>query len=63
MKDKRNKYIKILAQKIVKLEKEICLGKDVQMNQKKIQNIMESLSLSEMLEIDEYIQRKNLLTK
>lgn len=63
MKDKRNKHLKILAQKIVKAEREILEGKSVQENKDKIQNIMGSLSLTETLELDEYIHRKKLLTK
>ena len=63
MKDKRNKRLKILAQKIVKAEREILEGKSVQENKDKIQNIMGSLSLTEALELDEYIHRKKLLTK
>lgn len=63
MKDKRNKHLKILAQKIVKAEREILEGKSVQENKDKIQNIMGSLSLIETLELDEYIHRKKLLTK
>lgn len=62
MKDK-NKKIKILAQKIVKLERECTLGNNVQENMKEIQNITDSLSLEEMLQIDEYITKKKLLTK
>lgn len=63
MKDERNKHLKILAQKIVKAEREILEGKSVQENKDKIQNIMGSLSLTEALELDEYIHRKKLLTK
>jgi len=63
MKDKRNKHIKILSEKIVKAEREILEGKNVQENRDKIENIVRGLSLTEMLEIDEYITRKKLLTK
>lgn len=63
MKDKRKKHIKILAEKIVKAEREILLGKDVKNNQAKILNIMESLTFEEMFELDEYIYSKKLLTK
>lgn len=63
MKDKRNKRIKILSSKIVKAEQEIREGKNVKINEDKIKNIMGSLSLEEMLELDEYIHRKKLLTK
>lgn len=63
MKDKRNKRIKILANKIVQIEKQIALGNNVQENQNKIQSITDSLTLEEILQVDEYITRKKLLTK
>lgn len=63
MKDKRNKNIKILALKLTKLEKEIQLGKNVQENEQKIQNIMLNLSIEDMLLIDNYINKKKFLTK
>lgn len=63
MKDKRNKRIKILANKIVQIEEQIALGNNVQENQNKIQSITDSLTLEEILQIDEYITRKKLLTK
>lgn len=63
MKDERNKYIKLVAQKIVKAEKELLLGENVQENQQKIEEIMSSLSFEDVLLLDDYIQRKKLLTK
>ncbi len=63
MKDERNKYIKLVAQKIVEAEKELLLGKNVQENQQKIEDIMSSLSFEDVLLLDDYIQRKKLLTK
>ena len=63
MKDKRNKRIKILANKIAQIEEQIALGSNVQENQNKIQNITDSLTLEEILQVDEYITRKKLLTK
>lgn len=63
MKNERNKYIKLVAQKIVKAEKELLLGKNVQENQQKIEKIMSSLSFEDVLLLDDYIQRKKLLTK
>ena len=63
MKDKRNKRIKILANKIAQIEEQIALGNNVQENQNKIQSITDSLTLEEILQIDEYITRKKLLTK
>ena len=61
MKDQRNKHIRILAEKVAKAEKERRLGKNVQENEKKIEDISESLTLEEILAIDDYICRKNLL--
>lgn len=63
MKNERNKRIKRIAQKIVNLEKELQLGKNVKENQQKIEDIMSSLSVEDMLQIDEYITKKKLLTK
>lgn len=63
MKDERNKYIKLVAQKIVKAEKELRLGENVQENQQKIEKIVSSLSFEDVLLLDDYIQRKKLLTK
>ena len=63
MKDKRNIRIKKLAQQIVELEKEMQLGKNVQENSDKIENIMCSLSFEDIFLIDEYIIKKKLLTK
>ena len=51
-----------IAKQIVELEKECQLVKNVQENMAKIENIMSTLSLLDLLEIDEYIARKNLLT-
>lgn len=65
MKDKRNKnrkeYIARKAKKIAEIEKQMRLGKDVQTAQKEIQDIMCTLSIEDMLEIDEYIIKNNLL--
>lgn len=63
MKDKKNKRIKILSQKIVNLENKIQLGNNVKENEDKINNIMSTLSLEDLLEIDEYITKKKMLTK
>ena len=63
MKNKQDKHIKILAQKIVDLEKLILLGENVQENQEKIENIVSSLSVEDMLLIDDYIFKKNMLTR
>lgn len=62
MKDEK-KRIKRLAEKIVQLEKQAREGKNEQEVMSKIQNITDSLSIEDMLEIDEYIFTKKLLTK
>lgn len=58
-KQKHDKRIVRLANQIAKLEEEIILGRNVQINSDKIQSICASLSLEDMLEIDEYIATKN----
>lgn len=57
------KKIKQLAEKIVKIEHQAAQGKTGQEIMSEIQNIISTLSLEEMLEIDEYITTKKLLTK
>lgn len=52
-----------IAEKIVKLENQLNLGKDCQSAMEEIQKIVNTLSLEDMLEIDEYITVKKLLTK
>ena len=59
MKDEK-KRIKRLAEKIVQLEKQAREGKNEQEVMSKIQNITDSLSIEDMLEIDEYILTKLL---
>lgn len=56
------KDMKKISQEIVALEKELQLGKNVKINEQKIENILLSLSFTEVLELDEYIQKENLLT-
>lgn len=57
----KDKEIKCLSEQIVALEKEMRLGKNVKENQDKIENIMSTLSIEEMLQIDDYIIKKQLL--
>lgn len=57
MKDK-NKRIKMLAEKIYKLENNITLGKNVKESQNKIEEIMTSLTIEELLKIDFYISKR-----
>lgn len=58
----KNKEIKNLARKIVKMEQELSKGKNVQENMKEIQEISKTLSLEDMLMIDDYITKNKLLT-
>lgn len=58
MKMKRKNIIK-LAEKIMKYEEEIRLGKNVQANKDKIENIIMSLTnIEDVLELDEYVMSK-----
>ena len=61
MKENKNKHLINIANKIAKLEKEIRLGNNVQVNMKKIENIMCSLDFGDIIFIDNYIMEKKLL--
>lgn len=65
MKDKKNQnrknFIARKAKQIAEIEKEMRLDKNVEIAQKKIEEIMCTLSLEDMLEIDEYIIKNKLL--
>lgn len=63
MKREQNSRIKILAEKIIEAEKEIELGNNIKKNEDEIYNIMSHLSVEDMLKIDMYIQKNNMLTK
>ena len=63
MKDRKKKNIKKLAQEIAQLEKECQSGHNFSETMNKIEQIVQGLSLEDMLEIDNYILEKNLLTK
>ena len=60
---KDEKKIKELAEQILVWEKECQLGNNVQENMSKIEQLIQTLSLEEMLAIDTYITSKNFLTK
>lgn len=60
---KDGKKIKQLAEQIFILEKECQLGNNVQENMNKIEQLTQTLSLDEMLEVDTYIMEKKFLTK
>lgn len=61
MKDEK-KIIK-LAKQISKLERECQLGNNIQENMNKIEQLIQTLSIEDMLAIDAYITNKNFLTK
>lgn len=58
MKNKVSKKIQRLANEIWDLEKEIQRGNNVEENQNKIEKITNSLSIAEMIAIDEYLMSK-----
>lgn len=53
----KKKELKKIAKEIVRLEKNLSLDKNDKESLNKIQNIMLSLSLLEMFQVDEYIQK------
>ena len=55
MKQDRNKRLKIVAKKILKLENELAQDKNNKSIQKEIETIMSTLNFEEMLYIDNYI--------
>lgn len=61
MKENKNKHLRNIAKKIAKLEKEIRLGNNVQVNRDKIENIMCSLDFGDIIFIDNYISKKKLI--
>ena len=63
MKDEKKKNIKTIAEEIARLEKLYQSGANLSKNQDKLEQLILGLSFQEMLEIDEYILEKNLLTK
>ena len=62
MKDEKKKTIKMVAEEIARLEKSYQSEHDIS-SLNKIEQIIQTLSLEDMLIIDEYILEKNLLTK
>jgi hypothetical protein len=60
---KDNKSIKEIAEQVVTLEKLIQGKTDTKDNINKLNSLCESLSLEDMLAVDDYIFRKKLLTK
>lgn len=63
MKSEKKKHIKDIAKQIARLERCYQSGTDISKTEEELEQLVRTLSLEEMLEIDEYILRKNLLTK
>ena len=63
MKDEKKKNIKMVAEGIARLEKSCQSKNNISENLNKLEQIIQTLSLEEMLEIDEYILKEKLLTK
>ena len=63
MKENKNKHLRNIAKKIAKLENEILLGRNVQENRDKIENIMCFLDFGDIIFIDDYISKKKLIDK
>lgn len=63
MKDEKKKNIKKVALEIARLEKECQSGNNISENMNKLEQIIQCLSLEDMLAIDEYILEKKILTK
>lgn len=59
---KKKKLIKI-AQDIAELENKMAQGKDIKSCKSKIQRIADTLSLEDMMYIDEYIMERKLIGK
>lgn len=57
MKNNKDKDIKIIAQRIVKLENELSLGRNTKKNQEEIKKIILSLPFEDVLLLDEYVQK------
>lgn len=57
---RKHKRIKEIAEKILTLEHEIDKDRNVESNKKKIEILMNSLSIEDMLEVDDYIFTKEL---
>lgn len=53
MKDEKN--IKVLAGEIIRAEEALRIKQDVKQNQKKIEDIISSLSIPEILELNDYV--------
>lgn len=60
-KQNKNLYLQRKALQIASLQNQICEGKDIKLNEDKIQMIMSSLSLEDLFWVLDYIERKQLV--
>ena len=60
-KQNKNLYLQRKALQIASLQNQICEGKDIKLNENKIQIIMSSLSLEDLFWVLDYIERKQLV--
>ena len=60
-KQNKNLHLQRKALQIASLQNQICEGKDIKLNEDKIQMIMSSLSLEDLFWVLDYIERKQLV--
>ena len=60
-KQNKNLHLQKKAHQIANLQNQICEGKDIKLNEDKIQMIMSSLSLEDLFWVLDYIERKQLV--
>lgn len=60
-KQNKNLHLQKKALQIASLQNQICEGKDIKLNEDKIQMIMSSLSLEDLFWVLDYIERKQLV--
>lgn len=60
-KQNKNLHLQRKALQIASLQNQICEGKDIKLNEDKIQMIMSSLSLEDLFLVIDYIERKQLV--
>ena len=60
-KQNKNLHLQSKARQIASLQNQICEGKDIKLNEDKIQIIMSSLSLEDLFWVLDYIERKQLV--
>ena len=60
-KQNKNSHLQKKAHQIASLQNQICEGKNIKLNEDKIQIIMSSLSLEDLFWVLDYIERKQLV--